>query len=47
VEAAHAPKFAETLGERYASRIGIVPQIHICHASGGAHEVAASIQPVK
>jgi galactokinase len=47
VEAAHAQAFAETLGQRYASRIGIVPQIHICHASGGAHHLAASIQPVK
>ncbi len=39
VEAAHAPEFAEALGERYAARTGIVPQIHICHASGGAHRV--------
>lgn len=47
VEATHAATFAETLGQRYASRIGIVPQIHICHASGGAHRVAERIQPVK
>jgi hypothetical protein len=27
------------LAGRYADRIGIEPQIHICHASGGAHRV--------
>jgi galactokinase len=47
VEADHAQAFAETLGERYAGRIGIVPQIHICHASGGASRLAARIQTVK
>ena len=47
VEASHASAFAETLGQRYASRIGIVPQIFICHASCGAHQVAERIQPVK
>jgi galactokinase len=47
VEAEHAPGFAEALGERYAARTGIVPQIHICHASGGAHRVDARIQAVK
>jgi galactokinase len=36
VEQSEAARFAETLGERYAARTGIVPQIHICHASGGA-----------
>ena len=36
VEQSDAARFAETLGERYATRTGIVPQIHICHASGGA-----------
>jgi len=40
VERAQAAGFAEALGARYASEIGIVPQIHICHASGGAHRVA-------
>ncbi len=39
----HAPAFAETLAERYAAKIGIKPQIHICHASGGAHRVNTSI----
>src|SRR5579864_1302874 len=47
VETDHAQAFAETLGERYAGRIGIVPQIHICHASGGASRLAARIQAVK
>lgn len=44
VEQAHAPEFVSALAERYAARIGIRPQIHICHASGGAHRVQASIQ---
>jgi galactokinase len=39
VEQAQAPAFAEALGGRYAAQIGIVPQIHICHASGGAHQI--------
>jgi galactokinase len=39
VEQADAPKFAESLGARYAARTGIGPQIHICHASGGAHRL--------
>jgi galactokinase len=47
VETDHAPAFAEALAERYAAKIGIEPQIHICHASGGAHRVAARIQSVK
>lgn len=40
VEQADAPAFAEELGARYTAQIGIVPQIHICHASGGAHQLA-------
>jgi galactokinase len=40
VEQKEAPAFAEALGARYAAEIGIVPQIHVCHASGGAHQVA-------
>ena len=44
VEAEHAPNFARVLGERYAERIGIVPQIHLCHASGGAHRVDVRVQ---
>jgi galactokinase len=47
VEAEHAPAFAEILGQRYADRIGIVPQIHLCHASGGAHRLDVRIQSVK
>jgi galactokinase len=39
VEQSEAPAFAEALGARYAEEIGIVPQIHVCHASGGAHRV--------
>ena len=43
VERTQAAAFAEALGARYAAEIGIVPQIHICHASGGAHRVATSV----
>jgi len=39
VEQAEAVKFAEALGKRYSAKIGIVPQIHVCHASGGAHRL--------
>jgi len=39
VEQGQAAEFAETLGGRYAAQFGIVPQIHICHASGGAHRL--------
>jgi galactokinase len=42
VERAQAAEFAKALGARYATEIGIVPQIHICHASGGAHRIAAT-----
>ena len=47
VEADHARTFTDALGERYAGRIGIVPQIHICHASPGAHRVDVRIQAVR
>jgi galactokinase len=40
VEQDKAAAFAEELGRRYAAKTGIQPQIHICHASGGAHRVA-------
>ena len=40
VEREHAAAFAEALSARYTTEIGIVPQIHICHASGGAHRLA-------
>ncbi len=39
VEQSEAAKFAEALGVHYAARTGITPQIHICHASGGAHRL--------
>lgn len=39
VEATHAADFAEALAARYAAEIGIVPEVHICHASAGAHRV--------
>ncbi len=39
VEQSQAADFAEALAGRYAAQIGIVPQIHICHASGGAHQI--------
>ena len=39
VEQAQAPAFAEALGARYAAQFNIVPEIHICHASGGAHRL--------
>jgi galactokinase len=43
VERDKAAEFAEALGARYAAEIGIVPQIHICHASGGAHRIAPAL----
>ena len=39
VEQSEAKAFAAELGKRYATRTGIVPQIHVCHASGGAHRL--------
>jgi galactokinase len=39
VEQSHAAGFSEALAGSYADQIGIVPQIHICHASGGAHRL--------
>ena len=40
VERSQAKAFAEELGKRYAAKTGIVPQIHVCHASEGAHRLA-------
>jgi len=40
VEQDHAAAFAASLAGLYAAQIGIVPQLHICHASGGAHRLA-------
>ncbi len=39
VEQKEAAAFAQALGARYAEKTGIAPQIHICHASGGAHRL--------
>jgi galactokinase len=40
VEIDEAPAFAAALKERYRQSTGIDPEIHICHASAGAHRVA-------
>jgi galactokinase len=40
VEQGQAKAFAAELGKRYAAKFGIEPQIHICHASDGAHRIA-------
>ena len=39
VEQSQAPAFAAELGRRYEAKTGIKPEIHICHASGGAHRL--------
>lgn len=39
VERQHASEFSEALAARYAEKTGIMPQVFICHASGGAHKV--------
>ncbi len=39
VEQSDAPAFAKALGTLYAAKTGIVPEIHICHASDGAHRL--------
>ncbi len=39
VQADQAQTFAASLGKRYEAATGIKPQIHICHASGGAHKI--------
>ena len=38
VESEQAAEFSEALGARYTTETGIVPQIFVCHASGGAHK---------
>jgi len=40
VKRENAKAFAETLASRYFAKFGIHPQIHICHASGGAHRLS-------
>ncbi len=39
VEQSHAAEFSRALGERYKAKIGIEPQIMVCHASDGAHRI--------
>ncbi|HUB00452.1 MAG TPA: galactokinase [Terracidiphilus sp.] len=39
VEQSDAAAFARELGSRYSAQIGIAPQIHVCHASAGAHRL--------
>jgi len=39
VERSEAAGFVQELGGLYAGQIGIVPQIHICRASDGAHRL--------
>jgi galactokinase len=39
VEQDKAKAFSAELGRRYAAKTGIQPQIHICHASDGAHSL--------
>jgi galactokinase len=39
VEQTQATTFVEELAKLYAGQTGIVPQIHICQASGGAHRL--------
>jgi galactokinase len=40
VERSLAPAFAVELASRYAAKIGITPEVHVCHASNGAHRLA-------
>jgi galactokinase len=39
VELTHVQPFTELLRERYKAKMGIVPEIHICHASNGARRL--------
>jgi galactokinase len=39
VEQKDAQAFAQELGRRYTAKFGILPEIHVCHASGGAHQI--------
>jgi galactokinase len=40
VEQSQAKAFAAQLGQRYAAKFNIEPQIHVCHASEGAHQIS-------
>jgi galactokinase len=46
VEQSQAQAFQEELAELYAGQTGILPQIYICRASGGAHRLESSILTV-
>ena len=46
VEQSQAQGFQEGLAELYSGQTGIVPQIYICRASGGAHRLESSILTV-
>jgi galactokinase len=39
VEQQDATAFSQALADRYTAKIGIEPQIHICHAADGAHRL--------
>jgi galactokinase len=39
VEQSQAAVFSKALANRYAAQTGIEPQVHICHASGGARRL--------
>ena len=39
VDQSHAREFSEALSALYAGQFGIVPQMHVCHASNGAHPI--------
>jgi galactokinase len=39
VEQTKAEEFRDGLAASYASETGIIPQIHVCHASAGAHRI--------
>jgi galactokinase len=43
VDRQRASEFADALSARYADVTRIIPQIHICHASSGAHRVTTSL----
>ena len=43
VEQDEARRFADALCAKYANATGISPQIHICHASSGAHRVTLTL----
>ena len=41
VQKEHASEFAKALKARYREATGIDPEIHICHASAGAHRIVS------